>query len=411
MALSLEDIMTERLSLRRLRHGILMAGAIFAAMTTSPASAQTIKIGLINSYTGFLAQAGDEMEKGINLYIKEHTKDLPPGVRIEIVRRDDTTAPEVGRRVAQELITRERVQLLVGVVGSPIAAAIAPLTAEAKVPLVITNAAGAAIPRISPYVVRVSFTLWQQGYPLGKWATTQKWRTAFTAVSDFIPGHDAEGAFSKGWTDAGLQMLGSVRFPTNNLDFAPFVQRVKDAKPDVAFIWPPAGNQSTAMLKAIKDLGLREAGVNVISTQDLVPEEELPNMGDVALGLVTAGTYSVAADRPANRAFLAAWDKEYGNKAVPDFLSAHGWDGMMAIFDLIKQTRGRFTGEEAIRFLSNWKTDNSPRGSIAIDPATRDVVQNIYMRRVEMRNGKLANVEFDTIPNVKDPWKELNPPR
>src|SRR5262249_14535618 len=156
----------------------------------------------------------------------------------------------------QELITRDRVQLLVGVVGSPIAAAIAPLTAEAKVPLVITNAAGTAIPRISPYVVRVSFTLWQQAYPLGKWAANQGWKTAFTAWRGFIPGHDAEAAFTKGWTDAGLQVIGSVRFPPTNLDFAPFVQRVKDAKPDVAFIWPPAGNQSTAMLKAVRDLNL-----------------------------------------------------------------------------------------------------------------------------------------------------------
>jgi len=390
---------------------ILTAGAALAVMAAASASAQTIKIGLINSYSGFLAQAGDEMEKGISLYIKEHTKDLPPGVRIEVVRRDDTAAPEVGRRVAQELITRDRVQLLVGVVGSPIAAAVAPLTAEAKIPLVITNAAGVAIPRISPYVVRVSFTLWHQAYPLGKWATKQNWKTAFTAVSDFIPGHDAEGAFTKGWTDAGLQMLGSVRFPTTNPDFAPFVQRVKDAKPDVAFLWVPAGNQATAILKAAKDLGLRESGINVISTQDLVPDEELPNMGDFAVGLVTSGTYSAAADRPANKAFLAAWEKEYGTRAIPDFLSAHGWDGMTAIFDLIKQTRGRFTGEEAIKFFTNWKTDNSPRGPISIDPATRDVIQNIYMRRTEMRNGKLANVEFDTIPNVKDPWKELNPPR
>jgi branched-chain amino acid transport system substrate-binding protein len=403
----------EVLMIRRLGIRILMAGAVLAALTATPttASAQTIKIGLINSYSGFLAQAADEMEKGINLYVKEHTKDLPPGVRIEIVRRDDATAPEVGRRVAQELITRDRVQLLVGVAGSPIAAAIAPLTAAAKVPLVITNAAGVAIPRISPYVVRVSFTLWQQAYPLGKWAATQNWKTAYTAVSDFIPGHDAEGAFTKGWTDAGLQILGAVRFPTTNPDFAPYVQRVKDAKPDVAFLWVPAGNQATTMLKAAKDLGLRAAGITVISTQDLVPDEELPNMGDVALGLITSGTYSSAADRPANKAFLAAWDKEYGNKAIPDFLSAHGWDGMMAIFDLIKQTNGKFTGDEAIKFLTNWKTDNSPRGSISIDPATRDVIQNIYMRRTEMRNGKLANVEFDTIPNVKDPWKELNPPR
>jgi branched-chain amino acid transport system substrate-binding protein len=388
------------------------AGAMLAAIgSLSAASAQTIKIGVINSYSGFLAQAGDQMQKGIDLYVKTHEKELPPGVKIELIRRDDTATPDTGKRLAQELIARENVQLLTGIVGSPIAAAVAPLTAQAKVPLVITNAAGVAIPRISPYVVRVSFTIWQQAYPLGQWAAKQNWKTAFTAVSDFIPGHDGEGAFTKGWTDAGLKMLGSVRFPTSNPDFTPIVQRIKDTKPDVAFIWVPAQEQATSVLKAVRDFGLKQAGVNVISTQDLLPDEQLPLIGDVAIGLVTSGIYSTAADRPANKAFLAAWDREYADKAIPDFLSVDGWDGMSAIFDLIKETKGTFTGDDAIKFLSHWKTDNSPRGPISVDPATRDIIQNIYMRKTEMKNGKLANVEFDTIPNVKDPWKELNPPK
>ena len=388
------------------------AGAMLAAVgSLSAASAQTIKIGVINSYSGFLAQAGDQMQKGIDLYVKTHEKELPPGVKIELIRRDDTATPDTGKRLAQELIARENVQLLMGIVGSPIAAAVAPLTAQAKVPLVITNAAGVAIPRISPYVVRVSFTIWQQAYPLGQWAAKQNWKTAFTAVSDFIPGHDGEGAFTKGWTDAGMKILGSVRFPTSNPDFTPIVQRIKDTKPDVAFIWVPAQEQATSVLKAVRDFGLKQAGVNVISTQDLLPDEQLPLIGDVAIGLVTSGIYSTAADRPANKAFLAAWDREYADKAIPDFLSVDGWDGMSAIFDLIKETKGTFTGDDAIKFLSHWKTDNSPRGPISVDPATRDIIQNIYMRKTEMKNGKLANVEFDTIPNVKDPWKELNPPK
>jgi branched-chain amino acid transport system substrate-binding protein len=377
---------------------------------TGPAAAQTVKIGLINSNTGFLAQAGDEMEKGINLYVKTHEKDLPPGVKVELIRRDDTAAPEVGKRVAQELITRERVQVLLGIVGSPIAAAVAPLTAEAKIPLVITNAAGVAIPRISPYVARVSFTLWQQSYPLGKWAAQKGWKKAYTAVSDFIPGHDAEGAFTKAFTDAGGQMVGAVRFPPSNPDFVPFVQRVKDAAPDVMFIFVPAGGQATAMMKAIKDLKLREAGINVVSTQDLVPDEELPNMGDTPVGLITAGIYSTAGQRPANAAFLAAWKAEYADKAIPDFLSVGGWDGTAAIFDVIKQTKGKFDGDQMMAILKGWKHD-SPRGPISIDPDTRDIIQNVYMRRTEMKDGKLANIEFDTIPNVKDPWKELNPPK
>jgi len=303
------------------------------------------------------------------------------------------------------------VNILAGVVASPVAAAIAPMTAEAKVPLVITNAAGVAIPRISPYVVRVSFTLWQSGYPLGTWAAEQGWKKAFTAVSDFIPGHDTEQAFTKSFTATGGTIVGAIRFSPASPDFPPVVQRIKDAKPDVTLIWVPAGTQATTMMKTIRDLKLREAGVAIVSTQDLVPDEELPNMGDTPVGLVTAGNYSAAGDRPANKAFLAAINQEYQGKFIPDFTTVGGWDGMAAIFDLVKATKGKFTGDEAIKFLSNWKNPDSPRGPIAVDPATRDIVQNIYIRRTEMKDGKLANVEFATIPNVKDPWKELNPPK
>jgi len=381
-----------------------------AYLLAMPASAQTIKIGVITSYTGFLAQAGDTMDKGIALYLKLHEKDLPPGVTVELVKRDDTSSsPDVGKRLAQELITRDHVQILAGVVSSPVAAAIAPLTAEAKVPLVIMNAAGTSIPRISPYVVRVSFTLWQQGYPMGKWAAQQGWKRGYTAVSDFIPGHDGEGAFSKGFTDGGGEMVGSVRFPPANPDFAPFVQRIKDVKPDVVFVFVPGGKQATGFMKAWSDLGLDAAGIKMVGTQDIVTDDELPNMGEAPLGIVTAGIYSVAGKRPQNQAFLAAWTKEYGDKVIPNYVGVGGWDGMTAIFDVIKQTKGKFDGDQAMAILKTWKNPDSPRGPIEIDPATRDIVQNVYIRRVEKENGRLANVEFDTIPLVKDPWKELNP--
>ncbi len=383
--------------------GLLMAAPLAAAAET------VIKIGIVSSYTGFLAEPGAEMEKGISLYLREHEKDLPPGVKIELLRRDDGASPDIGKRVAQELITREHVNLLIGVVSSPVAGAIAPLTAEAKVPFIITNAAGVAIPRLSPYIVRVSFTIWQSAYPLGKWAAAQGYKRAYTAVSDFIPGHDGEDAFTKGFGDGGGTMVGSVRFPTANPDFTPFVQRIKDAKPDVAFVWVPSGTQATAMVKAMRDLGLREAGIAVVATQDLLPDEDLPIMGAGAVGIISAGSYSTAAERPANAAFLAAWDRAYGASAVPDFLSVDGWDGMAAAFDLIGATKGAFTADEAIAYLKAWRDPDSPRGPIAIDPATRDIVQNIYIRRVELRDGKPANIEFETIPAVKDPWKELHP--
>jgi branched-chain amino acid transport system substrate-binding protein len=394
--------------------GIFRAAAIALtglALAPLSASAQTVvKIGLINSYTGFVAQPADQAQKAIDLYLKLHEKDLPPDTKLEIIKRDDTSNPEVGKRLAQELIAREHVQLLTGIVLSPVAAAIAPLTAEAKVPMLLCIAsAGVQIPRISPYVARVSFTLWQQGYPIGKWAAEQGWKKAYTAVSDFIPGHDSEASFTKGFTDGGGQMIGAVRMPPQNPDFVPFVQRIKDAKPDVAFFFVPADPQATALIKAIRDLGLREAGINITAPQDLLPDEALPNMGDTPLGIITSGTYSVAGKRPANAAFVAAWNKEYGDKSVPDFLSVDAWDGMTAIFDLIKATKGKFTADEAMDFFKKWKNPDSPRGPVEIDPATRDVVQNIYIRRAEMLDGKLANVEIATIPMVKDPWKELNP--
>jgi branched-chain amino acid transport system substrate-binding protein len=383
-----------------------------AALVLQPAAAQTVvKIGLINSFTGFVAQAGDEGQKGFDLYLKEHASDLRPGVKIEIIKRDDTSNPEVGKRLAQELIARDHVQLLTGVILSPVAAAIAPLTAQAKVPMLLDIAsAGVQIPRISPYVARLSFTLWQQCYPIGKWAAEQGWKTGYTAVSDFIPGHDSEAAFTKGFTEGGGKIVGSVRMPPANPDFIPFMQRIKDAKPDVAFLWVPADPQATAIIKAVKDLGLREAGINITSAQDLLPDEALPNMGDTPLGIYTAGTYSTAGQRPANAAFLAAWRRLYGDSAIPDFLAVDAWDGMDAIFALIKSTNGTFTADQAMAFFKGWKDPDSPRGPIMIDPATRDVIQNIYIRKVEkVDGGKLANVEIATIPHVKDPWKELNP--
>jgi branched-chain amino acid transport system substrate-binding protein len=376
-----------------------------------PANGQTnVKIGIINSFSGFLAATGDQMQKGIDLYLKEHLMDLPPGVSVEVVRRDDGASPEIGKRVAQELITRDKVNILLGVVSSPIASAIAPLTAEAKIPFVITNAAGVSIPRISPYVVRVSFTLWQMSLPLGKWTSGQGWKRAVTAVSDFIPGHDAENAFKKGFGDANGEVIQSIRFPTNNPDFAPVLERVKNAKPDVLFVWVPAGTQATAMVKTIKDLGLLDSGIKIISTQDLVPDQELPNMGNAPLGFVTAGNYSSAASREANETFLAAWSKAYGSKSTPDYGAVGGWDGMSAVFEVIKRTKGKFTGEEAMAILGRWQSSDSPRGPISIDPMTRDIIQNVYLRRTELKDGKLVNTEFETIPAVKDPWKELHPP-
>jgi branched-chain amino acid transport system substrate-binding protein len=385
--------------------------ATLAAWTAAPAEAETIKIGVINTYSGPNASLGDQIDKGISLYLKEHQKDLPQGVTLELVRRDDTGPnPDVAKRLAQELITREHVKFLTGIVWSPNAAAIAPLTAEAKVPLVLSNAAGSAIPRISPYVARVSFTLWQESLPLGTWAAQKGGlKRVYIATSDFIPGHDARDAFTKGFKDAGGEIVGTVQFPVKDPDFVPFMQRIKDAKPDAVFVFIPSGKQATAVMKAYNDLNMKADGVKIIGPQDIVPDEELPSMGQEPLGVISSGIYSNAGDRPANKAYVAAWNREYGEKTPPGFMSVGGWDSMAAIFSVIKETKGAVDGDKAMAVLKGWKNPDSPRGPIMIDPDTRDIVQTVYIRRVEKQGDRLANIEFESIPQVKDPWKELNP--
>ncbi len=389
---------------------IIAAATMLLGAAAFPAAAETVKVGVILTYSGPAASLGDQIGKGIHLYVKEHEKDLPPGVKVELVERDDTGLnPELAKRLAQELITREHVQFLTGLIWTPNANAIAPLATEAKLPVILMNAAGAATTRLSPYIARVSFTLWQTSFPLGKWAVQQGAKKAYTAVSDYAPGHDGEAAFTKAFTEAGGEIVGTVRFPPQNPDFVPFLQRAKDAKPDVLYVFVPSGKQSTAVMKAYSDLGLKAAGIKLVGPQDIVTDEELPNMGNEPLDVVTAGNYSSAAARPANQEFLAAWKREYGDKAIPNFMTIGGWDGMAAILDVIKATKGQIDGDKAMAILKGWKNPNSPRGPIMIDPDTRDIVQNIYIRRTERQGDHLANIELETIPQVKDPWKELNP--
>jgi branched-chain amino acid transport system substrate-binding protein len=384
--------------------------AVCAAAAPIGTKAQTIKVGVILTLSGPNAEPSEQIDKAIQLYVAQHQKDLPPGVKVEIIRRDDTGPnPEIAKRLAQELVTRDRVNFLAGVFWSPNAAAIAPIATEAKTPLVIMNASSSFLTRTSPYMVRFSWTLWQNSYPLGQWAAKQGWKTAYSIVSDYSPGHDGEAAFSKAFQDGGGKVLAAVRVPVANPDFVPFLQRAKDAKPDVVFNFNPGGKQAPAFMKAWRDLGFAAAGIKIVATPDLVTDDELPMMGDEALGVVSAGPYSVAGDRPANREFLRLWRVTYGANANPEYASVAGWDGMAAIFGVIKETKGKFDGDQALAILSHWKSDASPRGPIAIDPETRDIVQNIYIRRVEKQNGQLENVEFETIPQVKDLWKELNP--
>ena len=394
------------------RFGVLALGASFAlALAAQAGAAETVKVGVILTYSGPAASLGDQIDKGMSLYIKEHEKDLPKDITLELIRRDDTGLnPATAKRLAQELITRDHVNFIAGLIWSPNALAIAPLSAEAKVPTISSNAAAVNLTRLSPYVARVSFTLWQECLPFGQWAATKGGlKKVYIAVSDFAPGHEAADAFTKGFKDAGGQIVDNVAFPVKDPDFVPFLQRVKDAKPDAVFIFVPSGKQATALFKAYDDLGMRAAGIKIIGPQDIVPDEELPNMGQEPLGVITAGTYSNAATRPANKAYVAAWKREYGDKTPPGFMSVGGWDTMAAIFGALKATQGNPDPDKIMAALKGWKNPDSPRGEIMIDPETRDIVQHIYIRRVEKLGDRLANVEFETLPMTKDPWKELNP--
>ena len=385
---------------------IMLAAAL--ALAAAGASAQTVKIGFITSYSGLNGNLGPYMERAVRLYIKQHEKDLPPGVKIELLTRDDTGPnPDKARQLAQELVVRDKVDLLAGVIFTPNAMAIAPIATEAKVPFVIMNAGTAVITTRSPYIARTSFTLWQSSYPLGQWAS-KKFKTAYTLVSDFGPGHDSEEAFIKGFTEGGGRILGSVRVPLQNPDWAAYMQRVKDARPDALKVFIPAGKTATAVMKNFSDLGLDKAGIKLIGPGDITTDEELPNMGDVAIGVLTVHHYSAAAERPANKAFVAAWKKEYGAGEVPNFLSAGSWDGIDMIFAAIKAQKGKLDPDRTMEIFKHYKNADSPRGPISIDPETRDIVQNEYLREVRKVGGQPANVELETVATaVKDPWKEL----
>ena len=391
----------------RMLLALIAASAL--ALGAGPAFAQTVKIGFITSYSGLNANLGPYMERGMRLYLKEHAKELPPGVKIEFLIRDDTGPnPDKAKQLAQELIVRDKVNLLAGVIFTPNALAMAPLVTEAKVPFIIMNAGTAVITTRSPYIARLSFTLWQSCYPLGQWAA-KRFKRAYTMVSDFGPGHDCEDAFVRATKEAGGEVAGSVRVPLVNPDFVPYMQRVKDAKPDALMVFIPAGKTATAVLKAFGDLGLSASGVKLIGPGDITTDEELPNMGDVALGVLTVHHYSAAATRPANKAFVAAWKKEYGADETPNFVAVGGYDGMAAIMYVIKEQKGRLDPDRTMELLKQFKDPNSPRGPISIDPETRDIVQPEYLREVRRVGGALANVEIETLGTaVKDPWKELN---
>jgi branched-chain amino acid transport system substrate-binding protein len=368
------------------------------------ALAQPVKIGVIAEFSGPFADYGTQIVNGMKTYLKLHG-DTFGGRKIEIITRDTTgAAPEIAKRLAQELITRDGVDVLAGFGLTPNALAVAPISAEAKKPMVIMNAATSIITTRSPYIARVSHTLPQDTQPIAQWAAKNGIKRAYTLVSDFGPGVDSEGAFIKAFKAAGGEVIDSVRTPLQNPDFAPYLARIKDSKPDAVFVFLPPGSQTIAFIKGYEDRGLKQAGVKLIGTGDLTDDGVLQAMGDPTLGLITSFHYSAAHDSPENRTFVKTYAEVNGTKYRPNFMACAGYDGMAAIAEALKKTSGSVDPDKFIAALKGMKLV-SPRGPIMIDPETRDIVQTVYVRKVEKVNGQLYNIEFDKFPDVKDPGK------
>jgi branched-chain amino acid transport system substrate-binding protein len=381
----------------------LVAAAMLAAAGTLQAQG-VVKLGLVAEFSGPFAQYGQQILGGMKAYMKQNG-DTVAGKKIEIVQKDTTgPAPDVAKRLAQELVTRDNVDFLVGFGLTPNAMAVAPVATEAKKPMIIMNAATSIITTKSPYIVRVSMTLPQITQPMAQWAAKNGIKKVYTVVADYGPGLDAEAAFTKAFQAAGGQMIGSVHTPLQNPDFAPFVQRVKDAKPEAVFLFLPAGEQGIAFMKTYKERGLAEAGIKLIATGDITDDGVLDAMGDPTLGLVTSFHYSASHNSPENTAFKKAYADANGTALRPNFMAAAGYDGMAAIYEALKKTNGSTDGDKIMAALKGMKL-NSPRGAIMIDPETRDVVQTVYIRKVERTGGGLYNTEFDKFPDQKDPGK------
>jgi branched-chain amino acid transport system substrate-binding protein len=378
----------------------------FAAMALAGAvqAQQAIKIGLILPLSGPTSVVGKQMLDGVNLYMERHGNTIG-GRKVELLIRDDTgLAPDLSKRAAQELINQENVDVLAGFGFTPGAFAVAPLASAAKKPMIIMNAATSSITEKSPYIVRTSETLPQYAAPIAMWAAKNNIKKVYTLVADYGPGIDAETHFVKTFKAAGGTIAESVRMPVQNPDYAPFLQRVKDAKPDAIFVFIPAGEQGVAFIKGYKERGLDKEGIQLISTGDVVTEDQLGAIGDLALGLVTSFNYSEAHPSKANQEFTAAYFKKYPD-GRPSFLTVGAYDGMHLIYEVLKKTGGDASGDAFVAAAKGMAWE-SPRGPISIDPETRDIIQNIYIRKVEKVNGRLQNVEFDHIPAVKDPGKQ-----
>ncbi len=375
--------------------------ALAAALLATTASAQEpFRIGLIIPLTGGQASTGKQLDNAVKLYMRQNG-DTVAGRKIEVLVKDDAANPDNTKRIAQELIVNDKVQLIAGFGITPTALAAAPLATQAKIPEVVMLAGTSVITERSPYIVRTSFTLAQSSTIIGDWAAKNGIKKIATLTTDYAPGHEALQFFKARFTAGGGEVLDEIKVPLHNPDFAPFLQRVKDAKPDAIFVFVPGG-QGGNFMRQFSERALDKAGIKVIGPGDVMDDDLMGSMSDTALGTVTAHMYSAAHDSALNKSFVAAYKAAFSSR--PGFVAVGGYDGIHLIYEALKKTGGKSDGDALVAAMKGMKWE-SPRGPISIDPDTRDIVQNIYIRKVEKRDGELYNIEFQTFEAVKDPGK------
>ncbi|HEV2573739.1 MAG TPA: ABC transporter substrate-binding protein [Beijerinckiaceae bacterium] len=389
-----------------MKWGVALAALTAAAMFAGPqAQAQNeppIKIGMISSQTGPFAAVGRQMEAGVRLYMQLHG-DTVAGRKIELIVKDDTGVADTTRRLAQELVVNDKVNFLVGFTLTPGALATAPIATQGKTPMIVMLGATSIIPDRSPYIVRSMLSVAQVGVPFGEWIQQQGAKSIVTLVSDYGPGQDYENLITQGFEKRGGQVLGKLRVPLANPEFAPFLQKVIDLKPDALFVFVPSGGVGAAFMKQAAERGLAQSGIKVYTEGSIVEDDIVNAAGDIALGTISAHNYSAAHDSAANKAFVAAFKK--ANNRRPNFVAVTGYDGMHMIYEALKKTGGKGDGDALVKAMIGMEFE-SPRGPVKLDGETRDLIQNIYVRRTEKgADGELYNVEFATIPNVKDPTR------
>lgn len=377
-------------------------------LTLSPTYAQNqdpLKIGIIATYSGPYADYGKQFDAGMNIYLEQNEGKLG-GRSVEIIRKDTGgAAPDNARRFAQELISRDKVDVISGLDFSPNVYAIAPVINRAKVPTLVMNAASSAITEASPYIARLSFTVQQVSAPMAEWLAANNVKKIYTVVADYASGVDAEEAFKKAFEAKGGQVVGSVRTPMNNPDFSAYIQRIKDSQPEGVFIFFPSGVMPLSFLKAWQERGMDEAGIKLYATGEATDDSYIEATGDAALGLITSHHYSYAHPSPENQQFVEAYRKKFGTKDRLNYFAITAYDTMAALDKALTATQGNAEGDALLTQLKGMEL-MSPRGPITIDPETRDIVQTVYIRKVEQREGELVSVEFDQFDQVKDPAKE-----